>query len=99
MGRMLVKQPNGKYCVFSSVVDCPTAYNLTVEDYIEMRAEEAREQAKIELQYRVRNFENIIEDFRPYNMTVDAFVQALRDMGFDGNIDEKIKEWKEWFED
>lgn len=99
MGRMVCRQPNGKYCVFSSVVDCPTHYNLTEEEYIEMRAQEAREEAKRELEYRTRNFGNIIECYKPYNMSVDDFTQALEDMGFDGNIDEKIEEWRHWFDD
>lgn len=91
MGRMIVKQPNGKYCVFSSVVDCPTHYNLTEEEYIELIAQEAREQAKFDLQHRTRAFDNIFEYYRPYNMTVDDFVQALKDMGYEGDLEEKIK--------
>lgn len=34
MGRQIIKQPNGKYCVFSSVVDSITDYDMSVEDII-----------------------------------------------------------------
>ena len=34
MGAFISKQPNGLYCRFSSVVDCPTHWNMTKEDYI-----------------------------------------------------------------
>lgn len=32
MGSCIVKQPNGLYCRYSSVVDAPTHYNLTKEE-------------------------------------------------------------------
>ena len=34
MGAFIAKQPNGKYCRFSTIVDCPTHINMTKEDYI-----------------------------------------------------------------
>jgi hypothetical protein len=39
MGVFIAKQPNGKYCRFSTVVDSVTYYNMSEEDYIEMCAE------------------------------------------------------------
>lgn len=35
MGRQIIKQPNGKYCIFSTVVDSVTDYDMSVEDIIE----------------------------------------------------------------
>ena len=35
MGRQIIKQPNGKYCVFSTVVDNVTDYDMTPEEIIE----------------------------------------------------------------
>lgn len=32
MGAAFIKQPNGRYCRFSSRVDCPTDINLTKQD-------------------------------------------------------------------
>ena len=34
MAGFIVKQPNGLYCRFSTVVDCPTHYNITKEYYL-----------------------------------------------------------------
>lgn len=46
MGAFIARQPNGLLCRFSSVVDCITDYNMTEDDYIEMCAEKAREEAR-----------------------------------------------------
>ena len=86
MTGFIVKQPNGLYCRFSTVVDCPTDWNMTEEDYIELCAEKAREQARFVLEHKVRPFEMIIEEFYPHNMTVEEFHKAIRDMGYDGEL-------------
>ena len=42
MAGFVSKQPNGLYCRFSTVTDCPTAWNMTREDYINMKMQEAK---------------------------------------------------------
>ena len=46
MSSFVTRQPNGKLCRFSRVVDTVTHWNLTDEEYIELCAEEAREEAR-----------------------------------------------------
>lgn len=41
MAGFVVRQPNGLLCRFSTVVDCPTNYNMTDEDYIELCKEKS----------------------------------------------------------
>lgn len=77
MGSFIAKQPNGLYCRFSSIVDCPTHWNMTEEDYIEYRAEEAREDARETLQNHLKPFEWVTERFLPYNMTKEEFQEFL----------------------
>lgn len=80
MGAFIVKQPNGLYCRFSTVVDCPTHWNMTEEDYVEMCAEQAREEARRVLQYKLRPFETVKEYFHPNNMTETEFEECLKAM-------------------
>lgn len=80
MGAFIVKQPNGLYCRFSTVVDCPTHWNMTEEEYIEMCAEKAREEAREVLANRVRPFEMVKEYFYPNNMTETEFEECLNEM-------------------
>jgi hypothetical protein len=42
MARQIIKQPNGKYCIFSTVVDDVVATNMSEYEVIEEYAEEAR---------------------------------------------------------
>ena len=42
MGKQIIKQPNGKYCIFSSIVDNVTHYDMTVEGIIEDWVNEAK---------------------------------------------------------
>lgn len=44
MVRILFKQPNGKYCVYSTVSDQIIAYNMTQEEYIKDRCDELKAQ-------------------------------------------------------
>ena len=80
MGSFIAKQPNGLYCRFSTVVDCPTDWNMTEEDYIELRAEMAREDAKLTLAHYLRPFEMVKEYFYPHNMTEEEFDKCLSEM-------------------
>lgn len=80
MGAFVAKQPNGLYCRFSTVVDCPTHWNMTEEDYIEICAEKAREEARSVLEKYLRPFDWVEEYFYPNNMTKEEFEAVLRDM-------------------
>jgi hypothetical protein len=73
MGVFIAKQPNGLYCRFFTVVDCPTDYNLTARDVTELIAEEAREQARYILEYRVRPYEWVKSYFSPREMSTEKF--------------------------
>lgn len=80
MGAFIAKQPNGLYCRFSSVVDCPTDWNMTEEDYIEMCAERAREEARKVLEYHVKPFEWVTEHYQPNCMSPKEFGEFLEDV-------------------
>ena len=43
MGRQIIKQPNGLYCIYSTVVDNIIYYDITREEWIELRAQEEKE--------------------------------------------------------
>lgn len=83
MGSFIARQPNGLLCRHSSIVDCITEYNMTEEDYIEMCAERAREEARFNLQQKsfVKPYEWVIENFLPNNMSEKAFLRIRKQMG------------------
>lgn len=70
MGAFISKQPNGKYCRFSTVVDTLTHINMTEEEYVEMCAERARKEARDVLKNYLQPFSKVKDYFRPNNNTV-----------------------------
>ena len=80
MGAFIARQPNGLLCRFSSIVDCITHYNMTEEDYIEMEAEKAREEARNVINNYLKPYELIDEYFVPNNMTQDEFEAIKKEM-------------------
>lgn len=81
MGAFISKQPNGKYCRFSTVVDTVTDYDMTEEDYIEMCVEKAKKEAKDVLANYTRPFQMVIDYFYPNNDTKEQFAEKLKEMG------------------
>ena len=86
MGGFIAKQPNGKYCRFSTVVDCPTHINMTFEDYVKVIMErgyqewKAREEAQDIIDNYLYPFEAVIEYFTPNNMTQKEFEKYIEKM-------------------
>ena len=83
MGAFIAKQPNGLYCRFSTVVDCPTNWNMTKEQYIEMKMIEAEIEAIETIERHLYPFEKVIDDYVPNNnMTDEEWKMFLRDVGY-----------------
>lgn len=61
MGAMIAVQPNGLYCRYSTIIGNITDYNMTAKDYIELKAEEARESARKVLENHLHSFEEVVE--------------------------------------
>lgn len=80
MAAFIAKQPNGLYCRFSTVVDCPTDWNMTAEDYIELCKQRAEEEAKDVLENYLKPFEMVEDYFIPNNMTEEEFEEFLKEV-------------------
>lgn len=80
MAGFIVRQPNGLLCRFSTVVDCPTHWNMTDEEYIEMCVEKARMEAMDVLDNHLFPFDEIKEQFYPINMTKREFNKLVKEM-------------------
>lgn len=80
MPGFVVKQPNGLYCRFSTVTDCPTYWNMTREDYINMCMEKAKAEAEEVLDKHLKPFEALWEWFEPNNMSEEDFTKILKEM-------------------
>lgn len=97
MASFIAKQPNGKYCRFSVVTDCPTHINMTFEDYIEVvmkkqkldRAVAKREAEDVFSNY-LQPFDEVIRRFLPENMSLSQFLDIIKKTVVDDGLYEEI---------
>lgn len=86
MPGIICKQPNGKYCRYSTVVDCPTHINMTFNDYVKVIMErgyqewKAREEADDIIKNYLQDFDETMNRFIPNNMTRKEFDIVLKKM-------------------
>ncbi|QDP42986.1 hypothetical protein HWC53_gp103 [Bacillus phage vB_BmeM-Goe8] len=71
----IARQPNGLYCRFSHVVECPTHINMTEEDYLSNFTEtvSSREEGENILAYEVRPFSEVERYTTTNHMTKAEF--------------------------
>lgn len=81
MGAFIARQPNGLLCRFSSIVDCITHYNLTDEEYIELCAERAREEARETIERDLEPFERVLKETQIGNMKKKEWERIKKEMG------------------
>lgn len=83
MAQYVAKQPNGRYCIFSTVSSCPTAWNLTADDYINLCVETAKEKARGDLVVADAHddkFHQYCLDYEPDCMPEVTFHQFLEEV-------------------
>lgn len=79
MSRLVSLQPNGKYCLFSTIVDCPMVWNISKEEYITFREAEIKKDIENEL-LQLYPIEEIIKRIDFSNMTKEEFEKFLKDI-------------------
>ena len=83
MGAFYFKQPNGLYGRFSTVVDCPTAYDCTKEELIDDAVETYRQELTEDFDKRCKSFEYMVSMFYDNHMTNEEFEELKKIMSDD----------------
>jgi hypothetical protein len=74
MANQIIKQPNGKYCIFSSIVGNITHHNMDVEEIINEFVSEERNR----IVERVRDVVNKLDSGeKPYHQFTKSYEQML----------------------
>lgn len=89
MGAFIAKQPNGLYCRFSTCVDCPTDWNMTRNDYIQMCVDKAIVEANRTLDESTKPFSEVSKMFLAQNMTRKKFKEIIEDCKVDASACKK----------
>jgi hypothetical protein len=82
MAGFIEKQPNGLYCIFSTVVDTITHYNMTREDYLNnvTGTVKNRQEGEEVLNDYLKPFSEVIKRFVPNNMKQEEFDKLIEEM-------------------
>lgn len=77
MGTFLTRQPNGLLCRFSTVT-YTVYYNMTDEEYIEMCAEEARQEARNILKSNLKPLSSIGDTAQNYAVKLCSYCKYYK---------------------
>ena len=87
MSAFICKQPNGKYCRFSTILETVTQINMTEDEYISYRVGIAMQEAREELNNHLKPFEEVKKQFSPEYNTVEEFNKDLKERGDTEQLD------------
>lgn len=92
MGRYIIKQPNGKYCVFNSVIDNVTDYDMTVDDIIEDWLKETRDEIVEKVKSIISKLESGVKPY--YNNSEFTYNEMIAEIENIHGVEEmkKIKD-------
>lgn len=82
MSAFIARQPNGRLCRFSRIVDCLTHYNLTDKDYLNnvTGTIESREAAAFTIRHELVDFSEVLDLFAETEMSHHEFNQICTQM-------------------
>jgi guanylate kinase len=72
MGWSIIKQPNNKYTIFSSVVDNIIYYNCSKEEVVEAFIERSVERIKEDIENRLNNIDNNNKWYKDYKEMIET---------------------------
>lgn len=80
MCRQIIKQPNGKYCIFSSIVDNVTHYDMSVEDIVEEWATEAKNKIIEDVKGIVSKLEKGEQPYYQFTKSYDKMLELIKEI-------------------
>ena len=81
MARLVARQPNGKLCIFSTIIDTFIKWNMTDDEYVEWCAEKERDQARFRIKNELYKFNFVISNYSPLTDSIEEFNKILTEMG------------------
>ena len=77
MGQQIIKQPNGKYCLFSSIVDSVTYYNMTKEEIVEVWTEDARKDFEKKVNDTAEKLDKGKKPYFQFTMSYEEMLETI----------------------
>lgn len=79
MGRQIIKQPNGKYCIFSSIVNNVTHYDMTVEEIIEEWVNQAKNDITEKVKGIVSKLDNGEQPYYQFTHSYEDMIALIKE--------------------
>ncbi len=83
MGYQIVKQPNGFYALWSSVVDAFVAEDCTPGAIVETLVEEARSRIEEDVRKKCEMLDRGEKPYYQFTMTYEECLEIMRERGYD----------------
>lgn len=69
MARQIIKQPNGLYAIWSTIIDDFVYENITIKEYIKILIKETKKRTKINIAEIVAQLDNGEKPYYQFTMT------------------------------
>lgn len=93
MGTRIIKQPDGKYAIFSSISDTLKGVDLTIEEVTEFFVEMAQYEAKRDVKDRIDMIEN--SNNPGFEMEFEDALSEHCEGQSNKKMNQKVQRWKE----
>ena len=80
MGQQIVRQPNGKYCLFSSVVDSVTHYNMSAEEIVEVWIEDAQKEYERKVKKITEQLDAGGKPYCQFTKTYEECIETIKEV-------------------
>jgi len=80
MARQIIKQPNGKYCLFSSTVDNVIIYDAEPKEIIDFFIEEESEKIQLKVDEIISKLDNGTKPYYQFTMTYEEMKQKIKEI-------------------
>jgi formylmethanofuran dehydrogenase subunit A len=78
MGRQIVRQPNGKYLVYSSICDNVVLYDATPQEIIDCFAEEEKEKITSSINSIIEKLEKGEKPYYQFTMNFEEVIENIK---------------------
>ena len=80
MSKQIIKQPNGKYCIFSSIVDNVTHYDMSIDDIIEEWVNEAKNRIVEDVKKTIAKLENGESPYYQFTKSYEEMLSTIKEI-------------------
>ena len=80
MGRQIIKQPNGRYCIFSSIVDNITHYDMEENDVVELWVEEQRRDISSKVREIIQSIESGGKPYHQFTKSYEDMINLIKEV-------------------